>query len=157
GLVRVAGCHLPAEYARMRSANQSVKEERAGAAAWTPPTEAQRHYDFWELPDRRRVMTLAVLAAVLMIVIATVILPRDSVIARIFLDRNSEHFPYPFTIQNLLHVGFFIGLGELFVRWRVGVREMGFLKKGFLPEDDETVLQASDLGPIRKRAAADVD
>src|SRR5262249_37308671 len=60
------------------------------------------------------------------------------------LDYPSKHFVYPFTIQNFMHILFFIGLGELFVRWRVGHREMGFLKRHYLPEDEETVLQFPD-------------
>ena len=44
-------------------------------------------------------------------------------------DHPSAHFRYPFTIQNMMHVVFFIGLGELFVRWRIGTREEAFLRK----------------------------
>jgi biopolymer transport protein ExbB/TolQ len=69
------------------------------------------------------------------------------------LDYPSKHFLYPFTIQNFMHLLFFIGLGELFVRWRVGRREMLFLKNRYLPEDEETVLQFADLGPIRRQVA----
>jgi hypothetical protein len=73
------------------------------------------------------------------------------------LDYPSKHFVYPFTIQNFMHILFFIGLGELFVRWRVGHREMGFLKRHYLPEDEETVLQFPDLGPIRRQVAKAFD
>src|SRR5262249_24059212 len=73
------------------------------------------------------------------------------------LDYPSKHFLYPFTIQNFMHILFFIGLGELFVRWRVGHREMGFLKRPYLPEDEETVLQFPDLGPIRRQVAKAFD
>jgi biopolymer transport protein ExbB/TolQ len=83
----------------------------------------------------------------------TVILPPDGRTAALLLDRRSPHFPYPFTIQNLEHLLLFIGLGELFVRWRVATRELAFTKAHLLPEDHETVLQARDLGPIRRRVA----
>jgi biopolymer transport protein ExbB/TolQ len=73
------------------------------------------------------------------------------------LDYPSKHFLYPFTIQNFMHILFFIGLGELFVRWRVGHREMGFLKRRYLPEDDETVLQFADLGPVRRQVSKAFD
>ena len=43
--------------------------------------------------------------------------------------------------------------GELFVRHRIGLREHAFLKERYLPEDEETVLQFSDLGPIRRRVS----
>jgi biopolymer transport protein ExbB/TolQ len=73
------------------------------------------------------------------------------------LDYPSKHFLYPFTIQNFMHILFFIGLGELFVRWRVGRREMGFLTRRYLPEDEETVLQFADLGPVRRQVAKAFD
>lgn len=73
------------------------------------------------------------------------------------LDFPSKHFPYPITFQNLMHLLFFLGLGELFVRWRVAERELGFLGRGYLPEDEETVLQFPDLGAIRRRVARTFD
>jgi hypothetical protein len=112
---------------------------------------------FWNLPDRRMTMPFSIMLAVAFIVILTVILNKDGRAAQLILDRRSPHFPYPFTIQNFEHLLFFIGLGELFVRWRVGARELGFLKRGYLPEDDQTVLQQRDLGPIRRRVAKEFD
>jgi biopolymer transport protein ExbB/TolQ len=78
-------------------------------------------------------------------------------LAVLILDYPSKHFPYPFTIQNFMHVLFFIGLGELFVRWRVGERELRFTRQRYLPEDDETVLQFADLGPIRRKVSKAFD
>ena len=78
-------------------------------------------------------------------------------LAILLLDYPSKHFPYPFTIQNFMHVLFFIGVGELFVRWRVGEREMRFTKRRYLPEDDETVLQFADLGAIRRQVSKAFD
>lgn len=49
---------------------------------------------------------------------------------------------YPFTLQNLMHVFFFIGLGQLFVRWLSTYEENVFLKmSGFLPEESNAVLK----------------
>ena len=73
------------------------------------------------------------------------------------LDNPSPHFPYPFTIQNFEHLFFFVGLGELFVRWRVGARELSFARMGFLPEDQQTVLQARDLSMLRHRILGQFD
>jgi biopolymer transport protein ExbB/TolQ len=75
----------------------------------------------------------------------------------LLLDYPSSHFPYPFTIQNFMHILFFIGLGELFVRWRVGTRELNFLKQQYLPEDESTVLQFADLGPVRRQVSRAFD
>ncbi len=112
---------------------------------------------FWTLPDRRLTMVLAAGAALLFIAFLTLVLPKHGRAATLILDRTSPHFPYPFTIQNFEHLFFFIGLGELFVRWRVGAREIGFLRRRFLPEDDATVLQLHDLGPLRRAVAKESD
>lgn len=124
----------------------------AGAVA-----AVKRNQQFWELPDRRITMAIAALTGVFFIALFSILLDPHSRAAILILDRISPHFPYPLTIQNIMHVMFFIGLGELFVRWRVANRETKFLRQGFLPEDDQTVLQMRDLGPIRKRVAREFD
>jgi biopolymer transport protein ExbB/TolQ len=106
-----------------------------------------------EEPDRRFVMIFSVIAGLIFIMLLTLILPPDSRIATILLDRRSPHFPYPFTIQNIEHIMLFLGLGELYVRWRTACHELMFLDQKLLPEDTETVLEAADLGPIRKRVS----
>ena len=112
---------------------------------------------FFDVPDRRTAVILGAIAGVLFIALMTVVLPAKSRIAALLLDRNSPHFSYPFTIQNFEHILFFIGLGELFVRWRIGDRENAFVRRKYLPEDDQTVLQLSDLGPVRRRVASEFD
>lgn len=107
----------------------------------------------WELPDRRMIMGISVLLGLLFIAVFTILLEPTGRPAILLFDRMSPHFPYPFTIQNFEHVIFFIGLGELYLRWRIAVREMKFAEMHLLPEDDETVLQQSDLGPIRRQVA----
>jgi hypothetical protein len=110
---------------------------------------------FWELPDRRAVMIIAIVAG--LVTVAVLSLALSGRAAVMLLDKPSKHFPYPFTIQNGMHLLFFIGLGELFVRWRVGVRELAFIGRRYLPEDEETVLQFSDLGPVRRKVAREFD
>lgn len=102
-------------------------------------------------------MAVSGAAAIFLIMVLTVILPKHSRAATLVLDRMSPHFPYPFTIQNFEHVLFLIGVGQLFVRWRVAERELGFMRRGFLPEDDQTVLQWRDLGPLRRNVARQFD
>lgn len=55
---------------------------------------------------------------------------------------------YPFTIQNVMWVLFFIGLGELIVRFERGRGELQQLQRGLLPEDERTMLRAQDLVSI---------
>jgi MotA/TolQ/ExbB proton channel family protein len=126
----------------------------------TPATAASQvpqNQPFWTLPDRRVTMASAAAIAVLFITLLTGILSPNGRAAQLVLDRMSPHFPYPFTIQNFEHMFFFIGLGELFVRWRVGARELAFAKMGLLPEDSHTVLQAHDLSNLRHRVANQFD
>jgi hypothetical protein len=124
------------------------------------PNAAYRQ-PFWVMPDRRITMASAAALGVLFVAILTATLNPDGRAAQLILDRRSPHFPYPFTIQNFEHVFFFIALGELFVRWRVGARELSFSDMGLLPEDPHTVLQAQDLSacatawPINSTANTD--
>ena len=107
---------------------------------------------FWEKPQRSTAIVLALFASFFFIGFLTLVLGSGRA-AVLVLDHPSKHFVYPFTIQNIMHVVFFVGLGELFVRWRIAVRENKFLAAQFLPEDDRTVLMSRDLGPIRRRVA----
>jgi biopolymer transport protein ExbB/TolQ len=117
-----------------------------------PPLRAQ---ELWAMPNRRYVMTVSVMASVVFIALATLLLGGRAAV--LFLDYPSKHFVYPFTIQNMMHVVFFIGLGEVFVRWRTAERELSYIRAQYLPEDDQTVLEVRDLGPIRKRVAHQFD
>lgn len=130
-----------------------------GGSRLKPPEGRSSLFDaLWELPDRRTVMVLSVIAASVFIMLLTAIFPANSYGAEILIDHSRfSHFPYPFTIQNLEHIIFFIGLGEIFVRRRIAARERRFLDMNLLPEDQQTVLQQRDLGPIRRRVAGMFD
>jgi biopolymer transport protein ExbB/TolQ len=60
-------------------------------------------------------------------------------------------YGYPLTLQNLMHLFFFIGLGQLFVRWKTTSEENVFLQmSGFLPEEQEAALSSdADIDAIR--------
>jgi hypothetical protein len=130
---------------------QPLPDRRVSSAVPRPVT-----IPLWTQPERAPVMLLALGAGVAFIAALTYALPpgRASVLV---LDRPSMHFPYPFTIQNFLHLIFFVGLGELFVRWRTGSREEALLHAGYLPEDDRTVLNENELGPYRRRVLGEFD
>ena len=76
--------------------------------------------------------------------------------ADLLLDRNTPSFPYPFTIQNVMWVVFFVAAGELLVRYRAGGGEEDQLGLSLLPEDDETVLRREDIGPLFRRVRQSV-
>src|ERR1700748_3022572 len=123
----------------------------------TPIANVTLRQPFWSLPDRRVTMACAAALGVLFIAVLSATLDPTGRAAQLVLDRNSPHFPYPFTIQNFEHLFFFIALGELFVRWRVGARELSFTRMGFLPEDSHTVVKAQDLSLLRHRVANQFD
>ena len=68
----------------------------------------------------------------------------------ILLDRSSTI--YPFTIQNLMWLLFSVGLGDVLVRFMRGGRELRQMGLRLLPEDEETMLRAQDLGELYTRA-----
>lgn len=108
-------------------------------------------------------VVVAVLVWVLVILVLTLVFSSPNPASRgyrlgvLILDRWTTLFPYPLTIQNLEHLVFAIGLGELWVRWKTANTELAFLGRGFLPEDEQTVLQAEDLGPIRRKVLGQFD
>ena len=67
------------------------------------------------------------------------------------LDLHTKSFTYPFTIQNLMWLMFFIGCGELWGRFNQSNLELAQLSKQYLPEDETTMLRAEDLGPLYNR------
>ena len=109
-----------------------------------------------KLPDHLPVLILSLVSGCLFIGLMTLLVGKTGA-GVVLLDSKTQLFPYPLTIQNLLHLLFFVGLGEIYIRWRVALREQSFMNKGYLPEDDETVLQSHDLGPIRLQLAKQHD
>ena len=100
-----------------------------------------------------RFITLAVslLTAIVVIAILSRTLPPEA--AAILLDIKRS--TWPLTVQNILWLAFFAGLGELAIRWRAGRLELSQVSRGYLPEDDETVLRpGEDLTPIYQKVRA---
>ena len=71
--------------------------------------------------------------------------------ADFLLDRNSNFMPYPLTIQNIMWLVFFIGAGELLLRYLQTDREIKQIHIGLLPEDSTTLLRKQDLGGLYQR------
>ncbi len=106
---------------------------------------------------KRGHILLAAFAAGCLFILAMTLLLGKSRAGGIFLDTRTTLFVYPFTIQNMEHLLFFLGLGEIFVRWHTAMREQAFLGRHYLPEDDSVVLLSRDLGPIRRSVRSDYD
>jgi biopolymer transport protein ExbB/TolQ len=54
----------------------------------------------------------------------------------------------PLSVQAFMWVAMFIGMGELWIRWRTLRSERALLHAGLLPEDERSLLTAEDLRPI---------
>ena len=75
--------------------------------------------------------------------------PNELSAGGILLDRSSGI--YPATIQNLMWLLFFVGMADVLVRFLRGGRELRQMGFELLPEDEETMLRAKDLGDIYAR------
>jgi hypothetical protein len=97
---------------------------------------------------RQITILVSMVSAILVIALMTRLLPADA--AAIMLDVNRAS--WPFTVQNILWIAFFIGLGELSIRWRAGRLEESQFGRDYLPLDDETVLRpGDDITPIYQK------
>ncbi|MCK5720123.1 MAG: MotA/TolQ/ExbB proton channel family protein [Thiomargarita sp.] len=71
--------------------------------------------------------------------------------AAIFLDYRPSNAIYPFTVQNVMWIVFFLGIAELYGRYQDGRIEENQLYMQYLPEDDRTMLDSNDLGLYYKK------
>ncbi|MFT3731758.1 MAG: MotA/TolQ/ExbB proton channel family protein [Hyphomicrobium sp.] len=107
------------------------------------------------LPNAGLVTGIALAITVGIIAVLSFVLPMNSTAAALLLDHTQYSvFPYPFTIQNATYVIMAAGIADLYVRWRTAKYETAFLKQHFLPEDDTSVLQLKDLGPVRAKVVS---
>lgn len=97
---------------------------------------------------RPLILLLSLFAAVLMIWALQALLPQPWAVA--LLDVRQTTFP--FTVQTVQWVVFFLGLGELLVRAQEAAAERAQLRQRYLPEDETTVLQSPELRRIYARA-----
>lgn len=87
------------------------------------------------------ILLLCLTAAVLLIQLFDALLPESWAVILI----DSERSTYPVTVQNLMWLVFALGVGELIVRARDAGAEQAELARGYLPEDETTILQAPEL------------
>ena len=105
-----------------------------------------------ELEQRLKASGVSLLGGAVSIAIMSLVFGHpDSAAGAFLLDRHTENFPYPFTIQNVMWLMFWVGCGELWVRFNQARMEMEQISKRYLPEEDEVMLRASDLGSFYKK------
>lgn len=98
---------------------------------------------------------LALLAAGAALTILSFTLDPDSVFAVVMLDRQSQAFPYPFTVQNFMHFMFALGMGEVIVRLWSAADARRQIAKGLLEERTTRMFSASELRELHKRVIRD--
>ena len=57
-----------------------------------------------------------------------------------------------FSVQAFMWVAMFVGLGELWIRWRAMRADQAILRTRLLPEDERSLLRAEDVRPIYVKA-----
>lgn len=97
---------------------------------------------------RPLILALSFAAAVIAIWAMQVLLPLPWAVALLDVTEST----YPFTVQTVQWVVFFLGLGELLVRAGEAEAERAQLRMQYLPEDETTVLQSPELRRIYARA-----
>ncbi|MDE2197687.1 MAG: MotA/TolQ/ExbB proton channel family protein [Rhodospirillales bacterium] len=105
------------------------------------------------VPGALVVSAISIGLALLIIAVLSVVLPFNSKPAQFLLDHGSGSIfagVYPLTIQNVLHLLSAAALGILYRRWRRAGLEEAYLRAGFLPSDEHTLLGLDELGPLRR-------
>jgi biopolymer transport protein ExbB/TolQ len=102
-----------------------------------------------EINHRLKVMGISLVIGVAVVAALSFILSSpDSRAGAFLLDRHTDGFVYPFTIQNVMWIMFFIGCGELWVRFSQSNVELAEIERHYLPEDESSMLRAEDLGAV---------
>lgn len=84
-------------------------------------------------------LLIALLTSIIAITALTVLAGNTPFGELVLGYQSASH--YPFSLQNLMNMFFFIGLAQIWIRWLSSHEENVFLKaSGFLPEDKNTVL-----------------
>ena len=81
----------------------------------------------------RRLFVISVSIIAAIVTIGIIRVSGSPLVQDILIDGNAGY--WPFTIQNIMWIAFFIALGELFVRWSSASDEENQLKRGYLPTD----------------------
>jgi len=102
---------------------------------------------------RIRLITFLICTITSMLFIALLARVLSLEAAEIVLDFGRS--TWPVTVQTIMWVVFFIGLGELAIRWYSAWLEEEQIARNYLPEDEETVLRpGEDMTPIYQKVRA---
>lgn len=90
----------------------------------------------------RLILAFSMVLFAILTILAIYNLPIDESMKKTLLDfRNPS---YPFTIQDIMWVFLFFGIGELLYRWVIAKYTLAEIKQGILPQGEEVLLTTSD-------------
>lgn len=103
------------------------------------------------MPFQKKRLYICLLALALgaACILLTFLLPPTSKAANVFFDRSSAY--YPFTIQNVMWIFFFVCLGEIYHRFLFTLANKRGLRSGYLSEQPDVFYDMEDLIDIRKK------
>jgi biopolymer transport protein ExbB/TolQ len=104
----------------------------------------------WRAYSHPLILLACLAGAALLIQLIDLFLPASWAVSLLDKGRST----YPLTVQNLTWLVFGLGVGELIVRARDARAERAELRKGYLPEDETTLLQGPELRRIYAVARA---
>lgn len=90
----------------------------------------------------RLVLAFSMILLGILVILIIANLPVELTVKKTLLDFNGPG--YPFSIQNIMWVFLFIGIGELLYRWLVARSMLYEIRKKLLPDDEETLLTTAD-------------
>ena len=105
--------------------------------------------------DDLRIITalISLLVAILILTVLSFALITDSIVAVVLIDRQSVL--YPLTVQNILHVLFILGIGEVFVRLHGASDAKKQIDKNLLTPIDEQHYDDEHLRQIQQQIRDD--
>ena len=82
--------------------------------------------------DRRLIVFMSAIGAGVVFIALLSLLLSEGFFADFLLDRNSKFMPYPVTVQNIMWLVFFVGAGELLLRYLQTDREIRQIDLGLV-------------------------
>lgn len=121
------------------------------------PSDARTGFDLSNVnQDDLRVIAalVALLLACIVLTALSFLLDPASPAAVVLLDRQSAAFPYPLTVQNLMHLMFALGVGDVLVRFHAARDAVRQIDKRLLPQAGGLLSDAA-LGELHERVTLD--
>lgn len=103
----------------------------------------------------RVILALIMLIVAILVIIILANIPFSDNIKVMLLDYGKEY--YPFTIQNVMWIFFWLGIGELIYRTMITSSYNRALSKAYLPEVETTMLTTKDTRELYRRVNREVE